>query len=580
MTLLRLIWIFVLLTSSLLALNIDQKTTFQEILSQSEIYKDDNRTEDIATITNKTFTQNNEKLIGHGYSPKFDIWIKFKLTNTSNEKIEKIIEYANPLTSYVTFFEDGQLKKSDGLLNIHEDRQHINPILQITLQPYESKEYYIKVSSKITTLLIRLNLWNPNEFYDKEVNNIMILALFFGAIGFAILYNLIILITTRELTYLYVVLFLFTASFHHIMYKGLGVIYLTPETVAMLITCSSCIVALPVLFLALFTQRVLKLYKRPLLNKLLKYLLIVYPITIVILWITEEYTYRSIFVVIILSYLFLVTSYYYFKDKKQISLIFFSWMIFITSGIFMYLSSLGVYDIFTQYPYYVEAVWILGITIFLLKVFTSKIQALDKEKDNVKKSNLNLKEFKHRVANNNQTIHNIIRQEKRNIEEENLEKKFTSLESRLITLTEMSSLLNENHNTKTIDMEAYISKVSQSLKNFFGQEQIKIEVKSNIIMDSKIAIYCGRIINEAITNCFKYAFKNRNTGLIKISLYEEQEIYYLNIKDNGNGLEDNYQNGSGLGIIKKLAILQLEGDFNINSNNGVQLNITWSKNEK
>ena len=93
--------------------------------------------------------------------------------------------------------------------------------------------------------------------------------------------------------------------------------------------------------------------------------------SIIVIGYTEEYQYRSIFVFITLFYIFVVTTYVFFKKNKQAPLLFFSWLLFLSSAIFMYLSSLGVYDIFTKYPYYAELVWILGIGVFSFKGITS-----------------------------------------------------------------------------------------------------------------------------------------------------------------------------------------------------------------
>jgi two-component sensor histidine kinase len=42
----------------------------------------------------------------------------------------------------------------------------------------------------------------------------------------------------------------------------------------------------------------------------------------------------------------------------------------------------------------------------------------------------------------------------------------------------------------------------------------------------EIAIYCGLIINEIITNAYKYAF-NEERGEINISFYKNEGIYKL-----------------------------------------------------
>jgi two-component sensor histidine kinase len=436
------------------------------------------------------------------------------------------------------------------------------------------------VSSKITTLIVKLNIWSVLKFNKKEITNNLILALFFGVMIFVIFYNTIVLLITKELNYLYFILFFITVSFHHLMYKGIATLYFSPEIMAMLISCSSCIVALPIIFLALFTQRILELKKHPLCNKYLKYIFLLYPLSIAIIWITEEHQYRSIFVLLILVYLFFIASYSFLKKNKQAPLLFFSWIVFITSGIFMYFSSLGIYDIFTKYPYYVEAIWIFAILIFSLKILTFKIKALEEAQYNTQKSNLNFKELKHRVNNHTQTILNFLLFQKDNIKNETPEEVLTSLENRIMITSEIFSLLNEKNNTELISINEYFSLITNKLKESFEQKHINIYIHSHVTMPSKNAIHCCKIVNEAVTNSFKYAFKGLNSGKIEISLTEIKGNYHLTVKDNGHGFKNENQNGLGLNIIKKLATLQLDGNLTIEKDKGVKINIVWRKDEE
>jgi len=574
---LRLIWILLLVIESLFALEIDDSVTFNELLSHSEIYEDHNRSENIRTIQNRKFEPNDKALKGYGYSPNFDVWIRFTLTNKTANTIEKIMEYSNPLTSYVDFFEKDELKKRDGLLNLSKDRFSLNPILEITLKPDESKEFLIKASSKITTLIIGVNLWNTKDFYQKEMYNQILLALFFGAMVITILYNLIVFLATRELSYLYYVLFFASVSFHHIIYEGVASLYLfSNQSIVTFITYSSVIVAMPTIFLALFTQNILTLKQYPRLNKILNYLLILYPIFIITIQITHLYQYRSSFFVVILLFLFFVTCYSLIKKNRQARFIIVGWVLFVSSGVFMYLSSRGIYHIFTSYPYLTEFSLVLEIIVFSLAL-ASKIKMLNQEKILSQKRALLLKELNHRVKNSMQTILSFLLLQKDKIEDKKIEDILTNLENRIRATADLYSLLHTQENMVVVNINKYFSLIVENIKNSFKQENIKIDIHSDIIMDSEYVVYCGLIVNEAVTNSFKYAFQNESSGQIDISLYKNKNNYHLNIKDNGSGFKEKSKNSLGLDIIETLALLQLEGSLDIKKDNGVEIDIEWGR---
>jgi len=573
---LKFIWIFLLLQSSLFSLEIDEKTIVYELLSHSEIYKDYNKSENISTIQKQKFEPNEKKILGYSYSPNYEVWIKFKLTNKSSHTIEKIIEYANPLTSYVDFYENNTLKKQDGLLHRAKERKSLNPILKISLKPHQSKEFYIKASSTITTLIIKLKLWNPEAFYHKDTIDQLILALFFGAMGITILYNSIIFLSTREISYFYYVLFFISSSFHHLMYKGIGTIYLfSPETMHMLINNSSIIVAMPTIALALFTQHILKLEQYPRCNKILFILLLLYPIFIITIKISHLYQYRNWFFMIILVYLFIITAYALLKKNKSAPLIFLGWILFVSSGVFMQLSSIGSYTIFEQFPYYVEFSLIVVILIFSW-LLASKIKILNHEKINGEKNALLLKELNHRVKNSMQTILSVLTLQKNEIEEKKIKEILSSLEKRIMATTELYSLLQTKDNITVVDIHQYFALIVNNIKESFNQK-IVVNIQTDITMNSEYAIYLGLIVNEAVTNAFKYS----NCQTIDISLTREKQHYQLIIKDDGEGFQPNSKKGLGLTIIDTLATLQLEGTLDINSSeNGVKFNIEWSENEQ
>ena len=52
----------------------------------------------------------------------------------------------------------------DGLIHISPNRDSLNPIFVITLEPHSSKTFYIKAYSHITTLIVSVNLWDKKEF--------------------------------------------------------------------------------------------------------------------------------------------------------------------------------------------------------------------------------------------------------------------------------------------------------------------------------------------------------------------------------------------------------------------------------
>ncbi len=531
-------------------------------------------------IKNQPFTKTNKIKLGFGYSPNINVWIRFQLVNHSDKAIDKIIEYANPLTSEIMLFNEQGFYQQDGLLFLSKERESINPTFQIHLAPHESKILYLKASSHITTLIIDLNLWNHKAFFHKEIRYQFFLAMFFGAMGIIIFYNLLVYFSTKEESYLYYVLFFMSITLHQLIYKGVMSLYLlSPESMRYLVEFSSLIVALPALFLAFFTKTILDLNEYPKLNKLLNFYLAIFPILISIIYLFEIHKYRNISSIMLLLLLFFITVYALFLKNRQAYFIIFGWVLFLTSGLVMYLSSIGFYDIFSKVPYYIEIALVGEALIFSFSL-ADRIKQLNREKTNLQNNlienqkkeqetlsrrveqqtfelkrslaekELLLKELNHRVKNSIQTIVAFLRLQIDEIEDSKIEHILKTLEHRVMAISHLYALLYTKENLSFVNTYEYFSAIIEDIESCYHPSSVDIHLNVAGHIESEYAIYCGFILNEAITNAFQHAFVDGREGIISIDLIEQEGLYYLSIKDNGIGYNKNKKHDSlGLTII-------------------------------
>lgn len=580
-----------------------------EILDKSTIYIDYSKQLDFEQIKSKDFTPNSENTLSFGYSPKFNVWIKFTLSNNENNTMYKILEYANPLTTNIELYDSSTgLITKEGLFNINENRKSINPTFKIELNPNETKTYYLKVNSSVTTLIIGLNLLNVESFYEEEVLHQSILSFFFGAMIILALYNLFIYFFTKDKNYLFYLFYITGIIFHHLLYVGVAYLYiLNPLVIEKIISFSSLIVGLPAFALALFTRSFLDISKYPKIDKILKTYLYFFPFMILIFLITDMFDkYRNIFSVILLVLLFVITIYATFRKNRQAYFILFGWCIFITAGMYMYLSSVGLFNGYEIFPYYVEISLVLEAIIFSIAL-TDKIKQLQKQKDfmanklliqqkdekqrlqivvNEKtkdliqaldEKELLLKELNHRVKNNMQTILSLIRLQYIDIEDEKIQDIFITIQNRIKAMSHLHELLYEQNSITTIDTNEYFKVLIEELKYSYEQNiKIIYDIKTDLKIDK--AIYCGLILNELVTNCFKHAFISQD-GIVNISLSQVDSLIELKVKDNGRGFDNTKSTDSlGLVLVNTLAKEQLKGTLLIENKDGTSVTISWREN--
>ncbi|MBI3122944.1 MAG: PAS domain S-box protein [Ignavibacteriales bacterium] len=223
---------------------------------------------------------------------------------------------------------------------------------------------------------------------------------------------------------------------------------------------------------------------------------------------------------------------------------------------------------------------ILGAAIAVEEERRSAMQLL---KESVKEKDTLLREVYHRVKNNLQVISSLLFLQAANIKDKALLAMFQESQSRVRAMALVHESLYKSSNLTEIDFNEYIENLLKHLKDSFQiNDDTKIILeKERVTLNIDRAIPCGLILNELITNSFKYA-NSSNMDLpltIKISVKSVAGNIILTVGDNGNGLPDSVKiDGStktlGLNLIRKLTS-QLDGKVEYEYDKGAKFTIVF-----
>ena len=186
-----------------------------------------------------------------------------------------------------------------------------------------------------------------------------------------------------------------------------------------------------------------------------------------------------------------------------------------------------------------------------------------------------LKEIHHRVKNNLQTISSLLYLQSSNISDQDAKEAITQGQYRVESIALIHKNLYQRDNLAGIEMKDYIDRLATNLRETYSaQDKIDIHLNMNEIeMDVDTAIPLGLIINELLTNVFKYAFPDNRKGLIEISLEKTgNNKIKLRIKDNGTG---NNKTNEGFGSqLIRLLTKQLDATFTDGNHDGYWIEIS------
>ncbi|MDY0988303.1 sensor histidine kinase [Flavobacterium sp. CFBP9031] len=211
-----------------------------------------------------------------------------------------------------------------------------------------------------------------------------------------------------------------------------------------------------------------------------------------------------------------------------------------------------------------------------IKLKNVKLERLVEEKEWL------LKEIHHRVKNNLQTIISLLNSQSSYLKDDLAISTIKNSQNRIYAMSLIHQKLYKEDNVSMIDMPDYCNELVEYLKESFNAEYIHFEVQIDAIeLDISQAIALGLIINEVITNSIKYAFKDTQNCIIRLSLSEISEnCYKLFISDNGIGIQDIVElqnsNSFGMTLINGLSNT-LEGDLAIKNENGLSFELAFKK---
>lgn len=193
-----------------------------------------------------------------------------------------------------------------------------------------------------------------------------------------------------------------------------------------------------------------------------------------------------------------------------------------------------------------------------------------------------LREIHHRVKNNLQIISSLLNIQSDNVNDPTVLSSIKEGQSRVQAMSLIHQNLYQSEHLSNVDIETYLQELVVYLSDMFaGQNKdVEIEVDANKIeFDIDTAIPLGLIVNELVSNAYKYAFENQQKGKVQIGIKAINDTdYELNVKDNGKGLPNDFNPSKskslGLKLVKILS-KQLRGKFKSSSDNGAVFVVTF-----
>jgi two-component sensor histidine kinase len=198
-----------------------------------------------------------------------------------------------------------------------------------------------------------------------------------------------------------------------------------------------------------------------------------------------------------------------------------------------------------------------------------------------------LREVHHRVKNNLAVICSLFYLQSMHTKDEETVQIFRDMENRVHSMALVHESLYRSENLARIDFAEYAQALAKDILASHGSPGPSAQLKSDlepIVMGADLAVPCGLILNELISNAFKHGFPGSAGGEIRLTLRRGTDgKYSLFVEDSGVGipadLDVNQSKSLGLRLVRSLT-QQIRGSFDfVKTDSGTSARLQFTVND-
>lgn len=231
-------------------------------------------------------------------------------------------------------------------------------------------------------------------------------------------------------------------------------------------------------------------------------------------------------------------------------------------------------------------VGLLGVLIFAIIIFYKRYK--EKKRSLViiegknEENRLLMKEMHHRVKNNLQIILSLLNTQTNILKkDDHATAIIQESQNRIKSLALIHEDLYKSTTLSHVDAKIYFENLLNNIENSFQSKRKHIEIIKDIESEElkmSVAVPLGLILNELVTNAFKYAFDNQDNAkiIVKFSVKDGQ-LFHLDVIDNGVGFPEEFDFKKntlsfGLQLVDGITS-QFDGSFDVKREEGTRFKI-------
>lgn len=199
---------------------------------------------------------------------------------------------------------------------------------------------------------------------------------------------------------------------------------------------------------------------------------------------------------------------------------------------------------------------------------------------------LMMKELHHRVKNNLSIVASLLNLQTYGLTDQDAIKAVQTGQKRVEAMSLIHQKLYQTSHTTALNIKEYITDLVENIMESYGYSHQNFNLLLDIEqteIDVDLAIPIGLILNELVTNSFKYAYQQVPDPTLEIKFKTEGGIY-LKVRDNGAGIDMEKWNSKGRRSFGKQLIVslskQVSGQYKVENDGGAVFELAIIPNQE
>ena len=208
------------------------------------------------------------------------------------------------------------------------------------------------------------------------------------------------------------------------------------------------------------------------------------------------------------------------------------------------------------------AIWVA----WLLRAYAARNIELEAA---IERNRFLFREIHHRVKNNLQAISSLVRLQPMP------ETIRADMARRIAAMVAVHEHIYQSDQFEHVEIAPYLERlVHEIAKSYRSEVEIRMDL-AHLIVDRDLMLPVGMVVNEVVSNAFKYAFPTPSEGVLSIRLVEmAQGEAELTIRDNGPGMDLEGKKGMGSKLIVGF-VSQIGGRYSFSNEDGTVFAMTF-----